>query len=197
MFVAFLKKPFNHSTERSLTMKPLNHILADIAATHLNTPTSQTHQSDRLDIREVSVWAVRAALEAAYDAGINDADSKLSRLSSACQMVVDRWNKGDLAEAIRACSDAISSIGKPINAAANARSDLPTPFDGYEIHGIFEIADDGRRFCEQVPDDEAQFWSVYGHIPGQGVECLGNFKSREFAEEVYARITGESYRDRL
>jgi hypothetical protein len=175
-------------------MKPLNHILTEIAAKHLNIPTLQTHRSDRLDFHDVSVWAVRSALEAAYDAGINDTGSKLSRLSSACQMVVDRWEKGDLAEAVRACSAAIASIGKPITAAANARSDLPTPFDAYEIHGIFEIADDdGRRFCEQVPDDEAQFWSLYGHAADCHWLCLGNFKSREFAEEVYARITGEPY----
>jgi hypothetical protein len=70
---------------------------------------------------------------------------------------------------------------------------LPTRYDDYEIHGVFECSDDGRTFCEQVPDDEAQFWSLYGHIPGQGVDCIGDFKSRQHAEEVYARITGRCY----
>ena len=50
-----------------------------------------------------------------------------------------------------------------------------------------------NRYCEQVPDDEARFWSLYGHIPGQGVDCIGDFKTREHAEEVYARITGKRY----
>jgi hypothetical protein len=70
---------------------------------------------------------------------------------------------------------------------------LPTRFDEYEVHGVREFDDGNGKYCEQVPDDEAIFWSLYGHIPGQGVDCIGNFKTREFAEEVYARITGRRY----
>jgi hypothetical protein len=173
-------------------MKRLDRILTNIAKTHLNITTLATRRSDRLDFHDVSVWAVRAALKAAYDAGSTNAPA-VSRLLSACQMVVDRWEKGDLAEAARACNAAIAGLGKPITVAPNARSDLPTPFDGYEIHGVRQFGRGKSRHCEQVPDEEAQFWSLYGHIPGQGVECIGDFKSREFAEEVYARITGEPY----
>jgi hypothetical protein len=67
------------------------------------------------------------------------------------------------------------------------------PFDGYEIHGLRRSGKGKDRCCEQVPDDEAQFWSLYGHIPGQGVECIGDFITREHAEEVYARITGRRF----
>jgi len=70
---------------------------------------------------------------------------------------------------------------------------LPTPFDGYEISGVREYGTGKRRFCEQVTDDEAQFWSLYGHIRGEGLECIGDFKTRQHAEEVYARITGCHY----
>jgi hypothetical protein len=69
-------------------------------------------------------------------------------------------------------------------------------FDDYEIHGVREYhgAPFGQgTYCEQVPDDEAQFWSLYGHIPGQGLECIGDFKTRVHAEEVYARITGRCH----
>jgi hypothetical protein len=69
-------------------------------------------------------------------------------------------------------------------------------FDDNEIHGFREYwgAPFGqRRYCEQVSDEEAQFWSLYGHIPGQGLECIGDFKTREHAEEAYARITGRRY----
>jgi hypothetical protein len=177
-------------------MKRIDRILTKIAITHLDIPTLQTRRSDRLDFHEVSAWAVRAALKAAYDTGIKGSGSDISQLFSACQMVVDRWETGDLAEAARACGSAIASLGKPIRSAANARSDLPIPFDLYEIHGVREFGRGKSRHCEQVPDEKAQFWSLYGHIPGQGVECIGDFKSREFAEEVYARITGESYDDR-
>lgn len=71
---------------------------------------------------------------------------------------------------------------------------LPACFDAYEIHGVREFDDGAGKYCEQVPDDEAEFWSLYGHIPGQGMECIGDFKTRGFAEEVYGRITGERYR---
>ena len=74
-------------------MKRLNHILTKIAITHLDIPTLQTRRSDRLDFHEVSVWAVRSALKAAFDAGSTNAPA-VSRLLSACQMVVDRWEKG-------------------------------------------------------------------------------------------------------
>ena len=52
-----------------------------------------------------------------------------------------------------------------------------------------------NRYCEQVPDEEAQFFSLYGHIPGQGLDCIGDFKTRALAEEVCARITGRPYCD--
>jgi hypothetical protein len=70
---------------------------------------------------------------------------------------------------------------------------LLAAFDRYEIHGVREFGRGRNRYCEQVPDSEAQFWSLYGHIPNQGVECIGDFKTREFAEQIYARITGELY----
>jgi hypothetical protein len=63
------------------------------------------------------------------------------------------------------------------------------PFDGYEIHGVRRYGRGKSSYCEQVPDSKAQFWSLYGHIPGQGVDCIGDFKTREDAEEVYERIT--------
>ncbi|HUY92533.1 MAG TPA: hypothetical protein VMV10_27590 [Pirellulales bacterium] len=68
--------------------------------------------------------------------------------------------------------------------------ELPTPFDGYEVHGVREFGRGAKRHCEQVPDEDARFWSLYGHIPGQGLECIGDFKNRALAEEVRARIKG-------
>lgn len=62
----------------------------------------------------------------------------------------------------------------------------PIPFDAYEIHGCKEY----DNAVEQVEDAEAQFWSLYGHIPGQGLECIGDFKNRQHAEEILRRITG-------
>lgn len=74
-----------------------------------------------------------------------------------------------------------------------ATNDLPTPFDDYEISGVAKFGTGNDRYCERVSDHEAQFWSLYGHIPGEGAECLGDFKSRAVAEEIYARITGRAF----
>jgi len=83
---------------------------------------------------------------------------------------------------------------------------LPTPFDDYEIHGIRRLnAIPGQEEdpegivigdCEQVDDSQAEFWSLFGHIPGQGLDCIGEFTTREHAEEVYARITGRPFCNR-
>ena len=40
--------------------------LEEIAKNHLGIPTLRTQDSDSLDFHEVSVWSLKAALEAAY-----------------------------------------------------------------------------------------------------------------------------------
>jgi hypothetical protein len=70
---------------------------------------------------------------------------------------------------------------------------LPTPFDRYEISGVREYGKGKGRLCERVADDEAQFWSLFGHIPGRGADCIGDFETRLHAEEIYARITGRRF----
>ena len=73
-----------------------------------------------------------------------------------------------------------------------------TVYDNYEISGCLRIDGAGRpnrggKFIEPSDDREAHFWTLYGHIHGQGVEAIGDFDSREAAEEVFYRITGVSY----
>ncbi len=79
---------------------------------------------------------------------------------------------------------------------------LPERFDDYEIHGIRRFivpvgGEEGelspRQYEEHVPDAEAEFWSLFGHIPGRGLECIGDFETRAHAEQVFARITGRRY----
>ena len=50
--------------------KDLNKLLAQIAKEHLFIETLETQHNDRLDFHDVSVWAVKSAMEAAYAAGI-------------------------------------------------------------------------------------------------------------------------------
>jgi hypothetical protein len=73
---------------------------------------------------------------------------------------------------------------------------LPTRFDAYEIAPCQRFREEGegdRFYYEPCEPEEADVWTLYGHIPGQGAEAIGDFTSCELAEEVYARITGERY----
>lgn len=54
-------------------MKHINTILTDIAIKHLRIPTLTVRRSDRLDFHSVGVWALQAALQAAFDAGATSA----------------------------------------------------------------------------------------------------------------------------
>lgn len=69
-------------------------------------------------------------------------------------------------------------------------------FDNYEVHGCKDFfahaKNDGARYkyTEQVEDGEATFWTLYGHITGEGVQAIGDFKTRRAAEEVMALIVG-------
>ena len=47
----------------------LDQQLQQIALDHLFIETLETRHSDRLDFHEVSVWGVKSALMAAYEAG--------------------------------------------------------------------------------------------------------------------------------
>ena len=49
--------------------KDIDRQLQQIALDHLFIDTLETRNSDRLDFHEVSVWAVKSALMAAYKAG--------------------------------------------------------------------------------------------------------------------------------
>ena len=48
---------------------PNEALLMEIAAKHFHIETLETRNSDGLDFHDVSVWSIRAALEAAFAAG--------------------------------------------------------------------------------------------------------------------------------
>ena len=55
------------------TDKALENLLQQIALDHLFIDNLETRNSDRLDFHEVSVWGVKSALMAAYEAGLQAA----------------------------------------------------------------------------------------------------------------------------
>ena len=66
-------------------------------------------------------------------------------------------------------------------------------YDNYEISPCTQTEESdspGRYYFEVCEPDEADVWTLYGHIEGEGVEAIGDFPTREAAEQVYFRITG-------
>src|ERR1700730_10974233 len=66
-------------------------------------------------------------------------------------------------------------------------------YDNYEISPCrrYEEPDSpGKFYFEVCQPHEADVWTLYGHIPGEGVEAISDFSKREYAEEAFQRITG-------
>lgn len=51
--------------------KKIEKLLTDIAKEHLLMDTLETRRADSLDFKEVSVWGVKDALIAAFEAGVS------------------------------------------------------------------------------------------------------------------------------
>ena len=51
-------------------MSKLETLLTQIAQQHLGIETLQTRRSDSFDFHDVAVWCLRDALEAAFNAGV-------------------------------------------------------------------------------------------------------------------------------
>ena len=84
----------------------------------------------------------------------------------------------------------------PASQPPQRQTEAPVRFDDYEIQPCRRYLDRDEpqgSFVEPCEPSEADFWTLYGHIPGEGVQAIGDFDTREHAEEVFARITGCPY----
>ena len=81
------------------------------------------------------------------------------------------------------------------------KANAPTPFwlknihdyDGLEIHPVCTIKEqDGTTFEEICEPEEADMWSVYGHLKTGGIECFEDFTSLDIAE-VFAETLHAAY----
>jgi len=67
------------------------------------------------------------------------------------------------------------------------------PYDNYEISPCTRTEEPdkpGHFYFEVCEPHEADVWTLYGHIPGEGAQAIGDFATREHAEEAFQRITG-------
>jgi hypothetical protein len=69
-------------------------------------------------------------------------------------------------------------------------------YDNYEISPCTRTEEPdkpGHFYFEVCEPHEADVWTLYGHIDGEGVEAIGDFSSPQHAEQVYYRITGQPF----
>jgi len=67
----FEKSIYDVTGKKVVSLKPATkeELFKKIAQQHLNIETLEERKSDSLDFKEVAVWSVKAALEAAFEAG--------------------------------------------------------------------------------------------------------------------------------
>ena len=73
-------------------------------------------------------------------------------------------------------------------------------YDGYRIAGCQRFDEGPDSLVVECEDRDAQFWTIYGYIDNRSLdnkpdrcEAIGDFRSREAAEEVYFHLAGEKF----
>lgn len=71
-------------------------------------------------------------------------------------------------------------------------------FANYEIEGCreYEKGTDNAHI-ERCDDAEAEFWTLYGRVNGEGVRAITDHATREEAEEMLYLITGVAANGRI
>jgi hypothetical protein len=64
-------------------------------------------------------------------------------------------------------------------------------FDTYEIHPCMVVNIHGD--VEQCNDDEVEFWTLYGHVYGEGVYAIADFPDEFIANNVLRLILGHDF----
>jgi hypothetical protein len=64
-------------------MKPIEQLLTQIAQQHLYVETLETRWSDSLDFHDLAVWSIKAALEAAYQVGVEQGRRQAAKSEQA------------------------------------------------------------------------------------------------------------------
>lgn len=97
---------------------------------------------------------------------------------------------------VQAALKAAFEAGSNASSVSVTAADRPARFDDYEIQPCRRYIDADEphiSFVEPCEPSEADFWTLYGHVPGEGAHAIGDFDTCAHAEEVFARITGRRY----
>ncbi len=80
-----------------MNAKTLDQLFQQIALSHLSIDTLETRHSDRLDFHEVSVWDIKSALQAAFDAdyeAVQQVRARKDRLGAFVELVPSEHSSG-------------------------------------------------------------------------------------------------------
>jgi hypothetical protein len=68
-------------------------------------------------------------------------------------------------------------------------------YDALEIHTVLMLDDfvEALTDGEEIPEGAVVSWSLYGHIPNEGLECIGDFNSFDSACEVAEKLGGNKF----
>lgn len=67
-------------------------------------------------------------------------------------------------------------------------------YDALEVHTVVDVFNDVAECLsdgDDIPDSLSFYWSLYGHTPNEGLECIGDFNSFEAACKVAEKLGGE------
>ena len=68
--------------------------------------------------------------------------------------------------------------------------DVNTPYDHAEYHPVKDVSpsEEECTMFEQCESSEADMWSVYLHIPEQGLECIADCSDSKTASDLAEMI---------
>lgn len=71
-----------------------------------------------------------------------------------------------------------------------------TGYDALEVHTVEIFLDDYADQLsagQEISEGASIIWSLYGHTPNEGLECIGDFNSFEAACEVADKLGGKLF----
>ena len=96
---------------------------------------------------------------------------------------------------VRAALTAAHRAGAATASQTNSTDENPGRFTAYEIHPCRRLRYDDepdRAYVERCEPYEADFWTVFGLLADGLSMAVGDFATREHAEEILGRIAGGS-----
>jgi hypothetical protein len=176
-------------------MKPTSKLFTDIAREHLRIATLETRRSDALDFHDVSVWGVRNALAAAYEAGVNACEGigtgaleqdvprkMLTALQMASNYMADDLDETDETEmrvfdAIRAAIAKATAVSPPSGSAAATAVNPESP-----THNTNAEASSLRTYQVSVMVQSSRTYEVQARSPR---EAALNYNEGDVCAESY------------